>query len=115
MNKILAMMNNRVNNHRSYDRGNKTPYLLILLIFVLLYIMNHLYSDNKSLSVDNEILKYELNELDSIKQVFESKNVKLYKKLDSIKTTKPIVKPVYKRRKEVPIVTPVTVIRDTTN
>ena len=114
MNKILAMMNNRRNNHR-YDRVNKTPYLLILLIFVLLYIMNHLYDDNKSLSVDKEILEYELNELDSIKQVFESNNVQLEKKLDSIKTIKPIVKPAYKRRKEVPIVTPVTVIADTTN
>lgn len=113
MNKILAMMNNRRNNHRSYDRVNKTPYLLILLIFVLLYIMNHLYDDNKSLSVDNEILKYELNESDSIKQIFIFKNGQLEKRLDSIKSIKTITKPLYKRRKDIPIVTPVTVIRDT--
>lgn len=113
MNKILAMMNNRRNNQRSYDRGNKTPYLLILLIFVLLYIMNHLYSDNKSLSVDNEILKYELNESDSIKQVFDLKNVQLEKKLDSIKSIKTIIKPLYKRRKEGLIATPITIKKDT--
>ena len=113
MNKILAMMNNRRNNHRSYDRGNKTPYLLILLIFVLLYIMNHLYDDNKSLSIDNEILKYELNESDSIKHVFYLNNKQLEKKLDSIKSIKTITKPLYKRRKDIPIATPVTVIRDT--
>lgn len=113
MNKILAMMNNRRSNHRYND--NKTPYLLILLIFVLLYTMNHLYDDNKSLSVDKEILEYELNESDSIKQILEYKNVQLYKKLDSIKTIKPIVKPVYKRRKDISIETPVTVTTDTIN
>jgi len=107
-------MNNIRNNHRSYDRVNKTPYLLILLIFVLLYIMNHLYDDNKSLSVDNEILKYELNELDSIKKVFDLNNKQLEKRLDYIKSIKTITKPLYKRRKD-PIVTPVTVIVDTIN
>ena len=113
MNKILAMMNNRRSNHRYND--NKTSYLLILLIFVLLYTMNHLYDDNKSLSVDKEILEYELNESDSIKQILEYKNILLYKKLDSIKSIKTITKPLYKRRKDIPIVTPVTVIADTTN
>ena len=102
MNKILAMMNRKGYRHERVS-NSKLPYLLIFIILVLLYIMRNIYDDNKSLYIDKEMLEYEMLELDSVKQILESKNSKLYKKLDSIKTTKPIVKPVYKRRKEVPV------------
>lgn len=111
MNKILATMNRKGYRHERVS-NSKTPYLLVFIILVLLYIMSHLYSDNKSLYVEKESLNYEIMESDSIKDVLDNKIEKLEKQLDSIKSIKPISKPLYKRRKD-PIVTPVTVIADT--
>lgn len=99
-------MTNRRGNYRVNEKSVKTPYLLIMIILILLYIISKIYDDNKSLHSDKEMLEYEIMESDSIKDVLETKNYQLVKKLDSIKNTKPIVKPIYKRRRETPVETP---------
>jgi hypothetical protein len=76
--------------------------------------MRNIYDDNKSLYVEKEILNYEIMESDSVKSVLCNKIKRLEKELDSIKSIKPISKPLYKRRRDA-IVTPVTVIADTIN
>ena len=113
MNKILAMMNRKGYRHERVS-NSKLPYLLIFIILVLLYIMRNIYDDNKSLYIDKEMLEYEMLESDSVKSVLGNKIKRLEKELDSIKSIKPISKPLYKRRRDV-IVTPVTVIVDTIN
>ena len=114
MNKIFQTMSRR-DNYRIKERSSKTPYLLILVIFLLLYIISNIYGDNKSLHDDKEVLEYEIMESDSIKYFLEIKNKALLKKLDSIKNIKPIVKPTYKRRIETPVETPVIEKADTIN
>ena len=113
MNKISATMNRKGYRHERVS-NSKVPYLLIFIILALLYIMRNIYDDNKSLYVEKEILNYEIMESDSVKSVLGNKIKRLEKELDSIKSIKPISKPLYKRRRDV-IVTPVTVIADTIN
>lgn len=69
MSKILQM---KMNNNRYYykqGQSSKVPYLLVLIIFVLLYIMNGLHEDSKDAnSMVKEVLS-ELPKCDSISKI----------------------------------------------
>lgn len=59
-------MNNRRTYYRNNVRNSRFPYVLILVIISLLYVMNNMNKDNNELITDNEILQYEILEKDSI-------------------------------------------------
>lgn len=118
--------NNRYQYKRDYnkseliDKKNKTISILIILIVILLFVINHLYYDKKSLYSDIEINN---NDLDEIVKEKDAEVKKLRIIIDSLQKEK--LKPVedkkikvFKPRKEEvkiePVEQPTIVVTDTT-
>ena len=93
-------MDKRRTYYRNNVRNARFPYVLILAIIALLYVMNNIHKDNNELSINNEILQYELLEKDSIINslnkrkiiIITEKPVKVMKKYKIIKDDKPEIK-----------------------
>ncbi len=96
-------MDKRRTYYRNSVRNSRFPYVLILVIIALLYVMNNIHKDNTELSTNNEILQYELLEKDSIinslnrrKIIIIEKPVKVIKNYKRpskiIKDDKPVIK-----------------------
>lgn len=84
-------MNNRYNRYQtkrpynkgeSFNRKNRLISVLVVLAITLLFIINHLHYENKSLHSEIDMLNNEISEMDS-----EMTNLK--KEIDSLKP-KPI-------------------------
>lgn len=122
----MSRYNNRYQYKRDYnkseliDKKNKTISVLIILIIVLLFIINHLNYDKKSLYSD---IKSNNNELNEIVREKDAEVKKLRIIIDSLQKEK--LKPVedkkikvFKPRKEEvkiePVEQPTIVVTDTT-
>ena len=97
-------MDKRRTYYRNNVRNARFPYVLILVIIALLYVMNNIHKDNNELSINNDILQYELLEKDSIINSLNKRKIiiitekpvkvmKSYKRLNKIiKDDKPEIK-----------------------
>lgn len=92
-------MNNRRTYYRNNVRNSRFPYVLILVIISLLYVMNNMNKDNNELITDNEILQYEILEKDSIINSLNEKNINVIKKTPKVN----IIKKVYNRPSKITI------------
>lgn len=82
MSKILQM---KMNNNRYYykqGQSSKVPYLLVLIIFVLLYIMNGLHEDSKDANKMFEKVIHEFPKNNNVNK--DSLKLKYDKKIDSL-------------------------------
>ena len=122
----MSRYNNRYQYKRDYnkseliDKKNKTISLLIILIVILLFVINHLHYDKKSLYSD---IKSNRNDLNEIVREKDAEVKKLRIIIDSLQKEK--LKPVgdkkikvFKPRKEEvkiePVEQPTIVVTDTT-
>ena len=122
----MSRYNNRYQYKRDYnkseliDKKNKTISVLIILIVILLFVINHLYYDKKSLYSDIESNSNDLNEVVKEKDA-EVKKLRII--IDSLQKEK--LKPVENKRikvfnprkeevKIIPVEQPTIVVQDTT-
>ena len=117
----MKKMNNRYNRYQqkeqynkndSFDKKNRLISVLVLLAITLLFILNHLHDENKSLRDEMNMLNSEISEgdykissmrkeIDSLKtkpiQVIEKEKPKFLSTRTKKDTTKTPVKPIVKQ------------------
>ena len=122
----MSRYNNRYQYKRDYnkseliDKKNKTISVLIILIVILLFVINHLYYDKKSLYSDiesnsndlNDVVKEKDAEVKKLRIIIDSLQKEKLKPVENKKTK--VFKPRKEEVKTETVEQPTIVVTDTT-